>query len=137
MAIFKNSNFLGCRKGNDFLVKLIHIPSPASAGIDLGSRNNYVAINPDIAAEMGVEIVCQFAATTDGHRVLPLKYHGRVLNVLGLKAIVVRPGFPSWNPSPVPAPWSGCSSRLASPSIAGIGKSRFLLKIVAKFAFFK
>ena len=27
---------------------------PASAGIDLGSRSNYVAVNPEIAAEMGV-----------------------------------------------------------------------------------
>lgn len=41
---------------------------PASAGIDLGSRSNYVAINPDIAAEMGVDIVHQFATTTSGHR---------------------------------------------------------------------
>ena len=41
---------------------------PASAGIDLGSRSNYVAINPDIAAEMGVDIVHQFVTTTSGHR---------------------------------------------------------------------
>ena len=41
---------------------------PASAGIDLGSRSNYVAVNPDIAAEMGVDIVHQFATTTSGHR---------------------------------------------------------------------
>ena len=41
---------------------------PASAGIDLGSRSNYVAINPDIAAEMGTDIVHQFATTTSGHR---------------------------------------------------------------------
>ena len=41
---------------------------PFSAGIDLGSRSNYVAINPEIAAEMGVDIVHQFATTTSGHR---------------------------------------------------------------------
>ena len=52
-----------------------------------------------------------FVATTDDHRVLPFKYHGRVLDVLGLKAIVVCPGLPRWNPSSVPTPWSRCSSR--------------------------
>ena len=41
---------------------------PFSAGIDLGSRSNYVAINPEIAAEIGVDIVHQFATTTSGHR---------------------------------------------------------------------
>lgn len=41
---------------------------PASAGIDLGSRSNYVAVNPEIAAEMGVDIVHQFATTTSGHQ---------------------------------------------------------------------
>ncbi len=41
---------------------------PFSAGIDLGSRSNYVAVNPEIAAEMNVEIVHQFDTTTRGHR---------------------------------------------------------------------
>lgn len=41
---------------------------PHSAGIDLGSRSNYVAINPEIAAEMNTDIVHQFDTTTRGHR---------------------------------------------------------------------
>lgn len=41
---------------------------PASAGIDLGSRSNYVAINPDIAAELGIPIVREFSSMTSGHR---------------------------------------------------------------------
>ena len=41
---------------------------PASAGIDLGSRSNYVAINPDIAAELGIPIVREFTSMTSGHR---------------------------------------------------------------------
>lgn len=39
---------------------------PASAGIDLGSRSNYVAINPDIAAELGIPIVREFTSMTSG-----------------------------------------------------------------------
>jgi len=41
---------------------------PASAGIDLGSRSNYVAINPDIAAELGIPIVREFSSVTSGHK---------------------------------------------------------------------
>ena len=41
----------------------------ASAGIDLGSRSNYVAINPEIAAEIGIPIVREFSTLTSGHRV--------------------------------------------------------------------
>lgn len=40
---------------------------PASAGIDLGSRSNYVAINPEIAAELDVPIVREFTSMTSGH----------------------------------------------------------------------
>ena len=40
---------------------------PASAGIDLGSRSNYVAINPDMAAELGIPIVREFSSMTSGH----------------------------------------------------------------------
>lgn len=40
---------------------------PASAGIDLGSRSNYVAINPEIAAEMDVPVVTEFSTMTSGH----------------------------------------------------------------------
>lgn len=40
----------------------------ASAGIDLGSNSNYVAINPEIAAEMGIPIVREFSTLTSGHR---------------------------------------------------------------------
>lgn len=41
----------------------------ASTGIDLGSKSNYVAINPEIAAEIGIPIVREFSALTSGHRV--------------------------------------------------------------------
>lgn len=41
---------------------------PASAGIDLGSRSNYVAINPDIASELGIPIVREFSSLTSGHQ---------------------------------------------------------------------
>ena len=40
---------------------------PASAGIDLGSRENYVALNPAIAAEMDLPIVHTFGTTTSQH----------------------------------------------------------------------
>ena len=38
---------------------------PTSAGIDLGSEELYVAINPAIAAELGLAIVHQFATFTN------------------------------------------------------------------------
>jgi transposase len=37
---------------------------PASAGIDLGSQELYVAINPAIAAELGIDIVHRFSTFT-------------------------------------------------------------------------
>lgn len=40
---------------------------PASVGIDLGSRENYVAQNPSIAAEMDLPIVHTFGTTTSQH----------------------------------------------------------------------
>ena len=40
---------------------------PASAGIDLGSKENYVALNPTIAAEMDLPIVHTFGTTTSQH----------------------------------------------------------------------
>lgn len=40
---------------------------PDSAGIDLGSAENYVALNPAIAAEMNLPIVRKFSTTTTGH----------------------------------------------------------------------
>ena len=40
---------------------------PSSAGIDLGSRSNYVAVNPEIAAELGIPIVREFSTLTSGH----------------------------------------------------------------------
>lgn len=40
---------------------------PASAGIDLGSRENYVDLNPAIAAEMDLPIVHTFGTTTSQH----------------------------------------------------------------------
>ena len=39
---------------------------PHSAGIDLGSREIYVAIDPRIAAEMGIPIVHVFNTFTSG-----------------------------------------------------------------------
>lgn len=41
---------------------------PDSAGIDLGSTENYVALNPAIAAEMDLPIVRKFSTTTTGHQ---------------------------------------------------------------------
>lgn len=38
-----------------------------SAGIDLGSAENYVALNPAIAAEMDLPIVHKFSTVTSGH----------------------------------------------------------------------
>ena len=40
---------------------------PHSAGIDLGSTENYVALNPEIAAEMDFPIVHTFGTTTPQH----------------------------------------------------------------------
>jgi transposase len=40
---------------------------PDSSGIDLGSNENYVALNPSIAAEMGLPIVHTFNTMTSGH----------------------------------------------------------------------
>lgn len=40
---------------------------PNSAGIDLGSSENYVALNPSIAAEMDLPIVHTFGTTTTQH----------------------------------------------------------------------
>lgn len=56
------------RSVSDIEAYKLSVCHPYSAGIDLGSRSNYVAINPEIAAEMGVDIVHQFATTTSGHR---------------------------------------------------------------------
>lgn len=44
----------------------LSICHPASAGIDLGSREIYVALNPAIAAEMGLPIVHKFNTFTSG-----------------------------------------------------------------------
>lgn len=44
----------------------LSICHPASAGIDLGSREIYVALNPAIAAEMGLPIVHKFDTFTSG-----------------------------------------------------------------------
>ena len=40
---------------------------PHSAGIDLGSSENYVALSPEIAAEMDIPIVHTFGTTTPQH----------------------------------------------------------------------
>lgn len=37
-------------------------------GIDLGSSENYVALNPEIAAEMDLPIVHTFNTMTSGHQ---------------------------------------------------------------------
>lgn len=44
----------------------LSISHPASAGIDLGSREIYVALNPAIAAELGLPIVHVFNTFTSG-----------------------------------------------------------------------
>lgn len=44
----------------------LSICHPASAGIDLGSREIYVAINPQIAAELDLPIVQKFSTYTSG-----------------------------------------------------------------------
>jgi len=44
----------------------LSICHPCSAGIDLGSREIYVALNPVIAAEMGLPIVHVFSTFTSG-----------------------------------------------------------------------
>ena len=46
----------------------LSISHPASAGIDLGSREIYVALNPVIAAELGLPIVHVFDTFTNGCR---------------------------------------------------------------------
>ena len=38
------------------------------------------------------------AHVENGNRVLPFKYLSRLLDALGLKAVVVRPGLIDWNP---------------------------------------
>lgn len=47
----------------DYKLSVCH---PNSAGIDLGSREIYVAVNPDIAAELGEPIVKIFSTFTSG-----------------------------------------------------------------------
>ena len=56
------------RSVSDIEAYKLSVCHPFSAEIDLGSRSNYVAVNPEIAAEMGIEIVHQFTTTTSGHR---------------------------------------------------------------------
>ncbi len=56
------------RKVSDIESYKLSVCHPSSAGIDLGSRSNYVAISPDIAAELGVPIVREFSTLTSGHR---------------------------------------------------------------------
>ena len=56
------------RSVSDIEAYKLSVCHPFSAGIDLGSRSNYVAVNPEIAGEMGIEIVHQFTTTTSGHR---------------------------------------------------------------------
>jgi transposase len=47
----------------DYKLSVCH---PLSAGIDLGSREIYVAVNPEIAAELGEPIVRTFSTFTSG-----------------------------------------------------------------------
>lgn len=54
------------------------------AGIDLGSRSNYLAIDPEIAAEMDIPIVYEFDTFTSGHNeCLELLRH------VGIKSVVM------------------------------------------------
>lgn len=46
----------------------LSICHPNSAGIDLGSSENYVALNPEIAAEMDLPTVHKFSTVTSGHK---------------------------------------------------------------------
>lgn len=45
----------------------LSICHPNSAGIDIGSRENYVAIPPSVAKELGVGVVRTFPTTSSGH----------------------------------------------------------------------
>ncbi|KAA6302052.1 MAG: hypothetical protein EZS26_001868 [Candidatus Ordinivivax streblomastigis] len=54
------------REVKDLDAYKLSICHPHSAGIDLGSRELYLALSPEIAAEMGVEIVHRFQTHTSG-----------------------------------------------------------------------
>lgn len=54
------------------------------AGMDLGSKSNYLAIDPQVAAEMDVPIVHEFSTFTSGHQDCL-----RLLQALGVKHVVM------------------------------------------------
>lgn len=54
------------RDVNDIESYKLSVCHPHSAGIDLGSREIYVGLNPAIAAEMGIPVVYSFSTFTSG-----------------------------------------------------------------------
>ena len=55
-------------------------------------------LQEELFSRWGLKDDCgNLAHAENGNRVLPYKYLYRLLDALGLKAIVVRPGLPGWN----------------------------------------
>jgi len=67
-SAIKKLNKQGIRDVKDIESYKLSVCHPSSAGIDLGSRSNYVAINPEIAAELDIPIVKEFSTLTSGHQ---------------------------------------------------------------------
>lgn len=52
----------------------------------------------DVAQRLGLNYkVTRLSHVEDGYKVLPYKYLTRIMNALGLKAILTRPSLPGWN----------------------------------------
>lgn len=63
VKLLKRQKIRNLKDLEDYKLSICH---PCSAGIDIGSREIYVAINPEIAAELGMPIVRVFPTYTTG-----------------------------------------------------------------------
>ena len=62
------------------------------------TRMDLGLLQEDIFSKWGAKDNCGNLSRAEfGHRVLPFKYLSRLVDALGYKAIVVRPGLPGWN----------------------------------------
>lgn len=63
IKLLKKQKIRNLKDLEDYKLSICH---PYSAGIDIGSREIYVAINPEVAAELDMPIVRVFSTFTSG-----------------------------------------------------------------------
>lgn len=63
LSLLRKQQIRNVKELEDYKLSICH---PNSAGIDLGSREIYVGLNPHIAAEMGLPVVHVFSTFTNG-----------------------------------------------------------------------